>query len=59
MAIIITIIAALLIMCYINFRLHENNFYHKTDDKILIFSHKNDIDRYGRRYFTKTYLQKS
>lgn len=53
MAIIITIMVVLLIMCYVSLKLHEDNFGYKTEEKILVFSHKDDIDRYGWRYFTK------
>lgn len=58
MAIIITIMVVLLIMCYVSLKLHESDFGYKTDEKILVFSHKDDIDRYGLRYFTKAGIQK-
>ncbi len=57
MAIIITIIVVLLILCYINFKLHESDFGYNTREKILIFSHKDDIDRYGWHYTYKTSIQ--
>lgn len=53
MAIIITIIVTIIIILTLAFKVTPKNYTACSKQKVLVFSHKSDIDRYGLCYFTK------
>ncbi len=51
MAITIVIIVLSILLVFITI-----NIYNKNTSKVLIFSHRNDIDRHGRNSSFKAYI---
>lgn len=60
MAVIMTVIVTIIIgtLALVS-RIIPKNYSTSSNQKVLVFSHKSDIDRYGLCDFIKTCIQKS